>query len=95
VLEGGMAETIIGGALVGILEDFVGFVDFLETMLGVLVARIAIRVALHRVLAEGRLDIDLSRGALDRKRLVVAALHCSPDSLFKNKRPRFDAGAQF
>jgi hypothetical protein len=30
VLEGGVAEAIVGGALVRVLEDFVGFVDFLE-----------------------------------------------------------------
>src|ERR1700722_139637 len=43
LLEGGVAETIIGRALVRVLQDLIGFVDFLEAMLGVLVARITIR----------------------------------------------------
>ena len=30
LLERGMAEAVIGGALVAVLQDFVGFVDFLE-----------------------------------------------------------------
>ncbi len=34
MLEGGMAETVIGRALVVILEDVVGLVDFLETVFG-------------------------------------------------------------
>jgi hypothetical protein len=39
-----MAEAIVGSALVAVLEDFVGFVDFLETNFAGLVARIAIRM---------------------------------------------------
>src|SRR4029077_14800711 len=65
VLERGMAEAVVGRALVRILEDLVGFVDFLEAMLGVLVARMAIRVALHRLLAEGGFDVTVGSGALD------------------------------
>jgi hypothetical protein len=34
-------------------------------MLGILVARMAIRVALHRLLAEGGLDVTVACGALD------------------------------
>ena len=30
LLECGVAEPVIGGALVAVLQDFVGFVDFLE-----------------------------------------------------------------
>ena len=65
VLERGVAIAIIGGALVRVFQDLVGFVDFLEAMLGVLVARMAIRVALHRLLAEGGLDVTVACGALD------------------------------
>ena len=43
MLERGMTEAVIGRALVSILEDFVGLVDLLELVLGVLVAGIAIR----------------------------------------------------
>src|SRR5205807_1873641 len=37
VLEGGMAETVIGGALVAVLEHLVGFVDLLELVLALVV----------------------------------------------------------
>ena len=65
LLERGVAETVIGRALVGILQDLVGLVDFLEAVFGVGIAGIAIRMALHRVLAKGGLDLDFARGALD------------------------------
>ena len=51
LLESGMAEAVIGGALLVVLEDVVGFVDVLEFLLGVLVTGIAVRVILHRQLA--------------------------------------------
>src|SRR5882724_1141705 len=47
VLERGMTVAVIGGALLIILEDVVGFVDFLELVLGRLVALIAVRVEFH------------------------------------------------
>ena len=66
VLERRMAETIIGRALVGILEDLVGLVDFLETNAQrSCVAGIAIWMALHRLLAKGGLDVAVGRCALD------------------------------
>ena len=68
MLEGGVAEAVIGRAFVGILEDLVGFVDFLEPVLGILVAGMTIRMALHRLLAEGGLDIAVAGGAFDGKR---------------------------
>ena len=57
VLERGMAEPVIGGALLIVLQDVVGLVDFLEFLLGRLVARIAVRVILHRQLAVGPLQL--------------------------------------
>ena len=57
MLEGGMAETVIGGALVAVLQDVVGLVEFLELVLAVLVARIAVRVMLHGELAERDLEL--------------------------------------
>src|SRR6202035_4923644 len=101
LLERGMAIAIIGGALVRVFEDLVGLVDFLEAMLGVLVAGIAIGMAHHRLLAEGGFDVTVSCSALDRERFVVAALghHCVPDdvqsfkkSVKKNTHPRLAGG---
>ena len=52
MLECGVAETVVGCALVGVLEDLVGLVDLLEAVLGPVVTGIAIRVTLHRLLAK-------------------------------------------
>ena len=82
-----MAEAVIGRALVGVLEDLVGLVDFLEAVLGVLVAGIAVRMTLHRLLAEGDLDVAVACGALDRQRFVVAALgHHVPHPIASSQR---------
>ncbi len=51
LLERSMAEAVIGGALLIVLEDVVSLVEILEFLLGALVTRIAIRVILHRELA--------------------------------------------
>ena len=69
-----MTEAVIGGALVAVLEDVVGLVDFLELVFAVVVTRIAIRMILHRELAERRLELPVVDGALDFKGFVVAAL---------------------
>ena len=52
-----MAEAVIGGALLIVLQDVVGLADFLEFLLGALVARVAVRVMLHRELAIGLLQL--------------------------------------
>ena len=57
LLEGGVAVAVIGGALVAVLEDLVGLVDFLEFVLAVLVAGIAVGMPFHRELAEGGLQV--------------------------------------
>ena len=54
VLEGGMAEPVIGGALLRVLQRLVGFVDFLELVLAGVIARIAVGMELHGELAESR-----------------------------------------
>src|SRR4029077_19569820 len=57
VLKGGMAEAVVGGTLLIVLQDVVGFVQVLELLLGRLVTRIAVRVILHRELAVGALQL--------------------------------------
>src|SRR5206468_3334703 len=42
LLEGGMAEAVIGGTLVGVFEDLVGLVDLLEALLARRVPGIAV-----------------------------------------------------
>src|SRR5262249_33509823 len=81
LLEGGMTEPVVGGALVAVLEDVVGLVQLLEPMLPILVARIAVGMMLHREPAERRLELRVVCGARDSQNLVVIALaHVSAHS---------------
>ena len=81
VLEGSMAEAVIGGALVAVLEHVIGLVDFLEAMLAIFVARIAIGVMLHGELAERCLEFDLGAAAGHPQDFVVVALGHSGSAL--------------
>src|SRR5665213_2425758 len=55
--EGGVAEAVIGGAFLLVLQDVIGLVGVLEFLLGRVVVRIAVRMMLHGELAEGLLDL--------------------------------------
>jgi hypothetical protein len=74
VLKRGVAETVIGGALVAVLENVIRLVHFLEAVLAVLVVGIAVRVVLHGELAERRLELALIGGPRHAEHFVVAAL---------------------
>ncbi|MGY4300594.1 hypothetical protein ACVWXN_008689 [Bradyrhizobium sp. i1.4.4] len=74
LLEGRMAEAIIGRALVLVLEDLVGLVDFLELDFAGVVPGVAVRVEFHRKLAEGRFQDGIVGSAFDFERFVIAAL---------------------
>src|SRR5690606_27571280 len=63
LLECGMAEPVIGGAALRILQHVVGFADFAEALFGARIARIAIRMELHRELPIGALELLLVRSA--------------------------------
>src|SRR5262249_36737855 len=71
--EGGVAEAVVGGALVGILEHLVGLVDLLEAGLAALVAGVAVGMPFHGELAECGLQVAVAGLALDLQNLVVAA----------------------
>src|SRR5262245_28108245 len=74
-----MAVTVIGGALLVILQDVIGLADFLEPCLGLLVAGIAVRVVLHGELAIGLLEVLGACLARHTKRGVIVLLrHLSP-----------------
>ena len=74
ILEGGMAEAVIGGALLRIRQDGIGFRDLLEAGRSLLAAVVAVRVVLHGQLAIG----GLQPGGIDRtfnaQNLVIIAL---------------------
>ena len=73
MLEGRVTVTVIGRALVAILEDLVGLVDLLEAELAAGIARIAVGMPLHRELAERGLELTVVHGPLDLQHFVVAA----------------------
>src|SRR5437870_2362542 len=83
VLERRMAEAIVSGALLLVLQDVIGLVDFLEMVFAILVAGIAVGMPFHRELAIGRLHLRVGRGALDAEDLVVIALGHSDGPLMK------------
>ena len=73
LLEGGVAEAVVGGALLGVRQMLIGFVEFLEPRLGLLVAGMAVGMALHRRLAEGGLQLRVGRGLGDAEGFVEIA----------------------
>src|SRR5581483_9957234 len=74
LLEGGVPEAVIGGALLVVLQNVVGFVDVLEFLLGGLVPGVAVGVVLHRQLAIGPLQFLGVGGSADAENLVEIAL---------------------
>src|SRR5476651_1171223 len=75
-----MAEPVIGGALVAVFQNFVGFVDFLEADFAGRIARVLVRVPFHRQLAERCLEAGLIGGPFDLKGFVIAALGGHPSN---------------
>src|SRR5262249_50402830 len=65
-----LAELIVRITLFGIGEDVVGDRDLLELLLGLLVARVDVRVVLARELAVGLADLVRRGGARDAEDLV-------------------------
>src|SRR5690242_14548507 len=81
MFECSVAEPVISGALVAILQDVVCLIDFLKAVLTVLVARIAVRVMLHGELAERRLELNLGAAAGNAENFVKVALGHPPSAL--------------
>src|SRR6185437_1768497 len=75
-LEGGMTEAVIGGALLIVLQNVIGFVDFLEFDFGSVVVGILVGMKPHRQLAVGRFQRLDRRGLLAFQGFVITAL-CS------------------
>src|SRR6478672_9285564 len=69
-----MAIAVVGGALLAVLQDLVGFVDFLEADFAGGIARILVRMPFHRKLAEGSLELAVISASLDFQGFVIAAL---------------------
>ena len=82
---------VVGLALVGIREHVVGLGDLLEALLGLLVARIAVRVVLARQLAVGLLDLLVGGVLADPEGLVVVGSIGHRGFPFSPPRPRAPA----
>jgi hypothetical protein len=67
ILESGMAEAIISGALLRILQAIISLADRLEARFRFMTAGVAIRMAFHRQPPVGRLDSLLIRAPLHLK----------------------------
>jgi hypothetical protein len=56
-IDPGVAVLVVGRTFLAVRQDFVGFLGFLEFLLGARVVRIAVRMVLHGQLAVGLLDL--------------------------------------
>src|SRR3569833_532855 len=74
VVESSVADAIVGRAFLRVLQAIIGFVDRLEPRFAFVIARIAVRMILHRKLAERGLDRRAIRPALDLEQLVKIGL---------------------
>src|SRR5690606_7386293 len=73
IFKGGMAEPVIGRALLRVLERVIGLVDFLELVFRFRVPGIAIGMVLHCELAIGALQRRLVGALLAAENLVKVA----------------------
>jgi hypothetical protein len=72
-IDAGVTVLVVGRALLRVGENFVGFLDFLEVLLGLGVVRIAIRMIFHRQLAVSLLDFIIGGVAIDAQNVVKVA----------------------
>ena len=72
--ERGVAIAIVGGALIRIHQDVVGFAEFLEFLFGAGVVRVFVRMKFDRELAIRAFDLLFGRLAADDEDLVIIAL---------------------
>jgi hypothetical protein len=68
-----MAEAVVGRPLLGVLQGVIGFRDFLELVLGLGIAGVAVRMELHGELAVGALERRLVGSLRDPEHLVEIA----------------------
>src|ERR1035437_3225278 len=75
VAQAGSPDEVVDLAALGIGQDLIGLVDFLEPFRG-LSFGVDVRVPLLGELAEGALDIGVGRGSIHAQDLVVASFAC-------------------
>jgi len=72
-VDAGVAELVVGGALLRVREHLVGLLRLLELLLGLRVVRIAVRMEFHGQLAVGLLDLFFGSVAIDAEDFVIVA----------------------
>jgi hypothetical protein len=89
MLEGGMTVCIIGTAFIAVAEHFIGLFGLFECLLGIAIARIAIRMVFHGQAPVGFFQIVIGRVFGDSEDLVKITLahNWESDSL-KRQNPR-------
>jgi len=85
-----MAEAVVSGALLAVLQDVIGLVDLFEAAFGVLVPLVAVGVELHGQLAVGLFDIVVRGVPPDAQDFVKIAL--GHGGRFLSVRARGDDG---
>ncbi len=98
VLEGRVPVPVVCGPLLRVGQGLVGFVDFLEARLGLLVAGMAVGMAAHRRFAEGGLQLNLGHRLGHAQDFVEVPLRhlsapfraCTEPSSLQSVRPKFD-----
>src|SRR5690606_4809261 len=93
-VDTGVAEPVVGRTLLGIGEDRIGFVDFLEPRGGLFAPAVAVRVVLHRQLAEGGLQGRLVAAAGYAQDLVIVTHRSSALGRLKLSWDRARSGAR-
>src|SRR5579864_2838217 len=76
-----MAETIVGSALLRVLQHIIGLVDGLEVSFRFLATVLAVGVIFHGELAKSRLDRRIVGGARNAQQFVIVLLDHHPSPL--------------
>src|SRR5690606_32754434 len=73
-IDASMAVLVERRALAGVRQHFVGLVGLLELVFRLLIARVAVRVVLHRQTAVSLLEVRFAGAALDTQDLIIITL---------------------
>ena len=76
-----MTEPVVLTLFIGVRQNAVGFIDFLEFFFGFLVAGVLVGVILHGHLTKGLFDLLLACPFLQAKHFIVIAFFCHNKSL--------------
>ena len=71
LIDARVAVLVVGGALVGVRQNFVSLLGFLELFLGLRIVGVAVGVKFHRELAIRLLDVVFRRIAIDAEHFVI------------------------